>query len=204
VPISPEQLFTAIGARRSGSSPWGVRIPHDKPGVYFVSLTPDAKTNTGLLSRAPISPALVSEWIGRVPTFAFDGKPCRADDVGSFLATAWLPDESIVYIGRATKSLAVRTGQFFRHRLGERQPHNGGHWVKVLSNLNDLFLHYAGCDNETQAKALEERALAEFVQQVSRTTRERLMNPRIPIPFANREYPQGTRKQARIGRDVLR
>jgi hypothetical protein len=146
----------------------------------------------------------VTNWIARVPTFRFNNAMQPSpQDVATFLARFWLPDENIVYIGKAT-CLRNRLGQFRRHRLGDRKPHAGGHWLKTLKNLNDLQIFFCECDSEALALAKESEALRTFVSQVSPTTRTLLYNPSNPIPFANREFPKGTCKQAMICGDVIR
>lgn len=204
MPISPSELLVAVGRQVHGVVRWGTPIPSGAPGVYVISLSADPSSMSGVMKEAPIDPVLVAGWIERVPTFQLDGEdePSVAAVVAC-LKEFWLPDETVVYIGKATH-LRSRLRQFVGHRLGDRKPHAGGHWLKTLSNLADLHLVYCECGTVDEAEQLENLAIESFCRQVSESSKSRLPNPSCPIPFANREYPQGTRKQRRIGRDVLR
>jgi hypothetical protein len=204
MPISAHALFSSIGLTIKGSVRWGQRLPCNSAGVYAVSLSDDPDRNDRCLARAPISADLVRAWIAAVSGFTFDGvSPPEARDVVSFLERMWLPDESIVYLGKAT-CLRNRIGQFGRHRLGDRKPHAGGHWLKTLSNLNELNIFFCECNSVAQAELKEQEALGVFVAQVSDATKSVLYNVALPIPFANREYPGGLRKQSMIAKDVNR
>lgn len=124
----------------------------------------------------------------------------QASDVVEVLGSFWLIDEPIIYIGKAS-SLRQRLGQYFRHELGDRRPHAGGHWIKTLECLQSTFIHYAETATESDARKKEDDALTIFKAGVSSQHRSRITNP---IPFANREHPRGSRKQRDIGHDVLR
>src|SRR5687767_10177497 len=101
VPISASELFRDVGLSCAGRTRWGDEVPTDDPGVYVVTLSDDPERNAGLLPQAPITVSLVRQWIERVPTFKFDGV-LRPDpkEVAAFIARFWLPDESIVYVGK--------------------------------------------------------------------------------------------------------
>jgi hypothetical protein len=101
-----------------------------------------------------------------------------------------MPDENIVYIGRAG-SLRKRIGDYYRTPLGDSKPHAGGHWIKTLAVLPEVRVYFV----ETEDYEHGERSLlTAFVQGVSKPTREALFDPTLPIPFANLEHPPGTRK----------
>jgi hypothetical protein len=106
------------------------------------------------------------------------------------LAEFWLPDEVVVYVGLAT-SLRSRVGGYYRTPLGARRPHAGGHFLKTLSNLTDLFVHYAPTDEPDDC---EQKMLKRFCENVSAATKALLRDPNRPFPFANLEHPPGTRK----------
>ncbi|GIK17804.1 MAG: hypothetical protein BroJett003_27680 [Planctomycetota bacterium] len=111
----------------------------------------------------------------------------------------WLPDESIVYIGKAT-CIRKRLNQFHRHKLGSRSLHAGGHWLKTLSNLGELHIHYCTCPTADTAERKEDEALAAFKAQASARWRSHIHNA---VPFANRAHPAGFRKQREICNNVL-
>ena len=170
-------------------------------GIYFVSPSANPSLNLGVLEQAPISLDAVEAWLRRVPPLSL----CRVvqppvRDVADFLKWFWLPDESILYIGKATR-LRTRVRQLLRHQLGMRRPHAGGHWLKTLSCLGQLHVYFAECPSVETAAANESAALGMFMDQVSGETKWALLNAR---PFANREHPRGTHKQNGISHDVLR
>ena len=84
-----------------------------------------------------------------------------------------------------------------------RHPHAGGHWLKTLSCLDQLHVYFAECPSAEAAAAQESVALEVFVDRVSKESRSALLNPSLPIPFANRGHPRGNRKQTGIRYDVL-
>lgn len=55
----------------------------------------------------------------------------------------WPGDEVVAYIGLAGTSLRKRVGRYYRTPLGARRPHAGGWWLKTLTVLDDLWVHYA-------------------------------------------------------------
>jgi hypothetical protein len=202
MPIAASQLFDQIGLEIKGIVRWGSPVPCKSSGVYAVSLCDDPERNAGLIPKAPVSNALVGRWIRYVPTFSFDGKPRPSPPiVAAFLASMWLPDESIVYLGKAT-CLKKRLRQFHKHTLGNPKPHAGGHWLKTLTILERMHIFFCECRSAAEAEDKEKEALRAFVAQVSKRTLKGLYNAQLPIPFANREYPKGTRKQFRISGDV--
>lgn len=103
----------------------------------------------------------------------------------------WIPDEVILYIGLVT-SLSTRLQAFYRTPIGARSPHSGGYFLKLLSNLNQLSVHYARCPDSELA---EDGMLRRFCEHVSQHSRRSLQeDPVHPFPFANLEWPPGTRK----------
>jgi len=145
----------------------------------------------GILREAPIKLAAVGKWLERVPQFELDGQLNPSPDkIIDRLKSFWLPDENILYIGKAT-SLRQRVRQYYNTPLGDRRPHAGGHWIKTLSTLSQTFVHYGEVDSPGKS---ESEMLQAFVDGVSEHSIRGLLDPRYPFPFANLEYPPGTRK----------
>lgn len=61
----------------------------------------------------------------------------------------WIECQHVVYIGRAV-ILDRRLKQFYRHRYGDRSPHNGGQDILLL-----------GCEKMVTWAAVDDRFLAE-------------------------------------------
>lgn len=185
MPTSPKQLFAKVGYTITGSRPWGTRPDSRAQGVYVVSLHANPSDRSGL-PRAPISEASVAEWIARVPTLTLDDKRPSPSALKRRLARYWLPDEAIVYIGKAT-SLSNRVAAFYSTPLGNAGPHAGGCWLKTLKSLKSLTVHYAELAAGTDARTVEGLMLRVFSEGVSRSTKAAHPQPDLTIPFGNLE-----------------
>ncbi len=192
MPTSPHQLFDSAGLRIAGVVPWGGRVFTSRAGVYVVSLRDDPGSAAGARA-APVCAERVRGWIEVAGEMTLDGERAEVEGVCAFLQSFWLPDEAVVYIGKAT-SLQKRLRQFWRHRLGERRPHAGGHWLKALRTLEDLHVFFAEAESPAHSAALEAALVDRFVAGVSAGTRAGLGNPVVAVPFANRSHPRGARK----------
>ena len=158
-------------------------VPCDHPGVYVVA-------DPGALLDAPINLGIVSGWIDRVATLRLDGKRPSTSTLANRLASFWLPNEPVVYIGMAGTSVRNRVGQFYRTPLGDPRPHAGGHWLKVLANLGSLRVWWARTDD---AEPSEIELLRVFERRHGFGA----------LPFANREGADGQRKPHGISASVL-
>jgi hypothetical protein len=108
----------------------------------------------------------------------------------------WLPDENILYFGKAPKrsyrkGVGNRVGEYYKTDYGEAKPHAGGHWLKALKNLNELFVYYVETEN---CGEIEINMLSYFCENVSDGTRSQLRDKKLSLPFANLELKKGQRK----------
>lgn len=186
MPTSPIYLIEAAGCGFGGIVPWGTRPPEQDSGIYVVSLSEDPQS-VASLPTAPVDPSQVQELLDAVPGLTLDNQSASAKELAERLASMWLPDESVVYIGKAT-SLASRVGQYYGTPLGARSPHAGGWPIKTLSNLDDLWVHWAVSRSPEESERL---TLRTFMDNVSDETRSRLCDPSHPYPFANLTGPLG-------------
>lgn len=197
MPSLVSEIFKSCHLTLMGTVAWGEPVPTKKPGVYIVSLSSDPESIRGALEEAPIDEDTLRTWLERVPQLELDGKACpKAVELAARLKSFWLPDENILYIGKAT-SLRTRVRQYYNTPLGDRRPHAGGHWLKTLSTLPASFVHFTEVDLAEEA---ESALLGAFVKSVSESTKAVLRDPSHPFPFANLEFPQGTRKAHGIGK----
>jgi hypothetical protein len=88
--------------------------------------------------------------------------------------------------------------------LGDRRPHAGGHWIKTLTNLTSLTVHYAELDSVADPEDVEKQMLRTFSQAVSAQTRAAHPQPDLTIPFANLEIRGVGRRNHGIRNAVLR
>jgi hypothetical protein len=169
---------------------WGTKPATSEPGVYIVSLTESLDTYDGKLMEAPLAVAEFQRWLDVRPKLTVDGIRPTVEQLMDRVRRFWIPDEVILYIGLAT-SLSTRLQAFYRTPIGARSPHSGGYFLKLLSNLNQLLVHYVRCPD---SKLAEDGMLRRFCEHVSQDSRRRLKDPVHPFPFANLEWPSGTRK----------
>lgn len=193
MPITVNELVKEAGLdpKSLKKVKWGTPVSTQKEGVYIVSLseTPDANNS---LAEIPISRNILKEWIDKVDGFKLGGK--LTHDIKTIkheLSKFWLFDENILYIGKAS-NLHERIGAFYRHKTGKKSPHSGGHWIKILKNVNELYVYYIECDN---CEYYEAKTLCIFFEQVSQKIKEQLKGTGIILPFANIEI----RKEHKLG-----
>ena len=184
MPPTVLDLLESIPIKLTDSVRWNESVQSNKSGVYIVSLSKDPGKNCGALNSAPIEIKTVEKW-SRVCGLELDKDPnSSAKAIAQRLSEFWLPDESILYIGQTSRPLSSRLSEYYKHQLGDSKPHCGGHWLKALSNLSSVFVHYA----ETRVPEKVEQCLIEaFVNGVSSSTKNILRDKTHPFPFANLE-----------------
>jgi len=185
-----------------GSVAWGGRVSTGAAGVYVVSLHGDPELAAGV-REAPVCRERVGAWIEVASGMTLNGERADVEGVCAFLQSFWLVDEAVVYIGKAT-SLSKRLRQFWRHRLGERRPHAGGHWLKALHTLDELHVFFAEAESPAHSAAMEAALVDRFVEGVSAGTRAGLGNPGVAVPFGNRSHPRGARKTTALRGQTVR
>jgi len=194
MPSTVASLLTCLRLRASGSVPWKSAIKTLRPGVYLVSRSADAHRSSDPSQQATFDRNALHSWIRNVTTLCVDKVRCTDTLVlEARLTRYWIPDENILYIGKAT-SLRSRIGAYYTTPLGARGPHAGGHWIKTLSTLNQLHVHFAETKSINEAEGAEEELIKLFSSSVSESSRSRLPRHEDPLPFANLKFPNGARK----------
>jgi hypothetical protein len=155
-----------------------------------VALTPATDLLDRCLVEAPLDLRQFDAWLSACPMLTLDQKRPTAAQLADRVRQFWLPDEVILYIGLAT-SLSERVNKYYQTPIGERRPHAGGYFLKLLSNIDQLWVHYATCND---VKSAESAILRLFCGRTSERSRRSLRDPAHPFPFANLEWPAGTRK----------
>jgi len=193
MPITVKELFKAVGLNIDGQVKWGARIPCSSSGVYVASLSdnPDEAT-LACLKSAPIDVLEIKNWMEAVPKLLLDGNKPHEENIRERLSRFWLPDENIVYIGKARQPLNKRVNAYYNTSLGKSGPHRGGFWIKTLSNLSELTIFWSPT---TEPEIKEGQMLEFFIRNVSVESMGRLFDPSHPFPFANLEYPKGKKKK---------
>jgi hypothetical protein len=191
VPLTVAELFKAAGLVPQGVVCWGERIPEEDSGVYVVAFTADINALEARPGAAISMPA-IRHLLDVRPELALNGKRPSAWELGARIGAFWLPDETIVYIGKAT-SLNSRVGSYCRTKLGAKKPHAGGWWLKVLRGdmRAELQVHYARVKSPDLS---EDAMMGTFCEHVSKSARAALPDPDHPFPFANLEWHTKGRK----------
>ncbi|MFI5218893.1 MAG: hypothetical protein ACHQNT_05335 [Bacteroidia bacterium] len=183
-----------LNSNRLRTIHWGEPIDNSSVGIYIVSTSSKPDANSNHFAAAPIDENKLRIWINKVKTICIDGSPNpTVAELKQRLNRFWLPDESIIYIGQTECSggLKRRMLQYYKTELGDTKPHAGGHWIKTLKNLNQLFVHYISTMNPEQTEA---KLMQNFVAQVSDSTRKKIGTHVLPLPFANLELEKWKRK----------
>lgn len=192
MPSTVSAVFAAAGIESEGCVPWGTELPERAPGVYVIGLVKETEDLSGALGTCPASHEAVGRLLDARPELTLDGVRPAAEELVARIASFWLPDEVILYIGLAGSSLATRVRQYYSTPLGARSPHAGGWFLKTLRNLGNLYVHYAACRDPSDA---EDKMLGSFCAAVSERSLAILRDQDHPFPFANLEFPRGVRKQ---------
>lgn len=204
MPSSGRTVFAAAGLEPGGSVRWAAPVlaPNSElaTGVYVVACTNDIDVTKGEWRACPLSKPAIDELLEARPELRVDGERPNSRELGERLGGFWLAEESIVYIGLAGPrkrrprhgELAGRVNDYYKTKLGARSPHTGGWFLKTLSVLDDLVVHYAYCDHVNRA---EQQMLNAFAKGVSVESREELQDRERVMPFANLEHPPGVRKR---------
>lgn len=190
MPCTISELFSAADLTPEGVVRWGTRLPTSQPGVYAVSLTDATDAIDATRVEAPLDRLAFETWLRVRPELMLDGTRPTVEQLMERVGGFWLPDESVLYVGLAT-TLASRVQGYYRTPIGARRPHAGGYFLKLLTNLDELWVHYAPCADPDLA---EDQMLMHFSSKVSNEAKAILMDPAHPFPFANLERPRGGRK----------
>lgn len=114
MPSTVRSLIRAAALAPEGCLRWGEPVPEDGPGVYLVSLDADPDSLGGCLSECPVSTAAIEELLRTRAELTLDGARPDVAQLAKRLAAFWLPDEVVLYIGRAGSSLTARVDQYYR------------------------------------------------------------------------------------------
>lgn len=203
MPTTIHELTRKFDLPQSKVVKWNETIPTEEEGIYIVSLSEDPKKNNGTVDTIPISTNTIDNWIQKVNGFELDKVLTFDKDlIIQRLSEFWLADENIVYIGKAPtrsnkKGLGNRVNEFYKTEFGEKRPHAGGHWLKSLSNLTDLYVHYILC---TDCGHIELEFLKTFIENVSEKSKRHLRDKELMLPFANLELNKRQIKKHGLGK----
>jgi hypothetical protein len=191
MPSTVYELLKGSGLNINGQVLWNETIQDNKPGVYIIAISNHPK-ELKTLTNPPVDPRITDGWLKKVDNLRIDGVRPLNTELIQRLSRFWMPDETILYIGKAGSSVRNRVKQYYKTELGESGPHAGGHWLKTLSILHELTVFWSETD---EPQLIEQKLLFDFTQGVSVQSKKKLFDSSNPIPFANLEYPPGNRKR---------
>jgi transcription elongation factor GreA len=152
--LTGPDLLRAAGLTIEGPITWGRPAAWSGPGVFVVELPAPA-------ARVSIDPNAIGEWLGRVPELRLAGKRPSVAELQSRLASFWLPDQVILYIGSSRKSVGLRLAGMYKTALGERRPQPAGYWLKTLRDVSHLRVWWSPTEDP---ELVEDDLIDRFVE----------------------------------------
>lgn len=185
-----KQLFDKFDISDFNQVKWGTKFHEKEQGVYVVSTSSKPDSHLGLTIQPNFDDKQIELWVNKLSTFQVDGVPATVANVKTRLTEFWLPDESILYIGKAPtrkngSGIGKRVSEYYSTIIGNGSPHSGGQWIKTLKDINNLTVYYVACD---QSGTIEHEMLSFFMKNVSKVTLSNLYDKQLPIPFANIKF----------------
>jgi hypothetical protein len=192
MPTSLENLENKFSLKYEGCYQWGSSFINSENGIYIISQSKDKDFLPKASLEISFNENQMDTWLKNAPNILLHDNTPSIQDLKKQLKGFWLPDESILYIGKAEKqTLSERICQFYNHKVGKKSPHKGGYWLKLLSNLDELHVHlYATKDSHK----VEEELLKFFIANVSEKSRKNLIDIELCLPFANLQLRSGVVK----------
>jgi transcription elongation factor GreA len=134
--LNGRDLLRDNGLPVEGPILWGRPVSGSGPGVFIVELPAPQ-------SKVAIDPTAIREWLSRAPDLRLDGMRPTVAQLQSRLASFWLPDQPILFIGSSQKSVGARLAGMYKTPLGERRPQPTGYWLKTLRDFNKARIWWA-------------------------------------------------------------
>ena len=192
-PASAASLLQSLDLLADGPVLWGQPVRSRAPGIFLVEMATREQS-------ALIDITAMRTWVERVPGLQLDGHVPTPNELAARLSSFWLPGQTVLYVGRTSKSLGARTAAMFQTPLGDRRPHAGGHWLQTLQDFGALRVWWS----ETEAPEEYEDAVVSAI--AATLTAEELagLPEATPIlPWANLETVTGERKTTGISNALL-
>jgi hypothetical protein len=201
MPTKVKDLFNHFGLPIHGQVNWGELINSSERGFYVVALTPE-KDKLVCMSKPTFDLNVIQKWIDLIES---GGKQILIDDNVANIQTLtqrlerfWLPDETILYIGKAgpskKRTLRQRVKEYYQTVLGCDKKHAGGNWINCLSNIKSLTVYYSEYSGQ-DIEEKEEQLIDYFMRNVSEQTKRQLLDPINSFPFANKEINRKSVRQ---------
>jgi transcription elongation factor GreA len=190
-------LLRDAGLMADGPAPWGRPVRRAAPGVFVVELTAP-------LPSPALDLALVGKWLERVPELRLDGVRPGSRELLGRLASFWLPDQPVLYVGSTPGSVAGRVAAIAKTVPGDRKPASSGLWLHLLRNLADVKVWWAGTDAPEEYEDALIDAFAGGLTEADRVAWAATPAAGAPVlPWAVLRSPSGARKETGIANPLL-
>ncbi|OIQ21193.1 hypothetical protein [Lacinutrix sp. MedPE-SW] len=184
--VSVAELFEEFRLKPKGSFSWNHPLDANYNGVYVLALTSNPNDKEPHPFNFEICDDTFSYWLSQATDLQINGeKVTKKEQVKQYLKQFWNPNENILYIGESsspTNPLQKRIKQFYSHKVGQKGPHTGGYWLKLLSCLNNVSVYYAQAQNPRE---VEFKMLMKFVELSTGKSFYEIENFANYLPFAN-------------------
>lgn len=131
--MTVSEVFATSNLTPHGPVRWNTSTFEGSPGVYVVARIDDSDANC----EASAAPFKDSRLFGIEIEIESESR-------------RWLPNEPVVYIGKADQAIQKRVGQFYRQQCGKRSPHAGGQAILLLDC--DLWVYWSPSSNPRQSE----------------------------------------------------
>ncbi|GEM_PF-1998410 len=186
MPVSVDKLFTEFGLNYSKPYKWNEKFDAIFNGVYIISSSNNPKKALPNNIEFDISVKVFENWKQQAPNLEIENKKVtEVSQVKQYLKKFWNEKENILYIGEstsATNPLTKRVNQFYIHKVGQKGPHTGGYWIKLLSELENLYIYFAESKSPRES---EFKMILKYAELSSGKTFFELENISNHFPFAN-------------------
>lgn len=184
MPVTVKAIFNKVGLEPSTPLKWRNSIPIKGNGVYVISSSSNSTINKGITSSCKVNEEVFKKWKSFSPELHVNNIS-TIEAIEKEIKKFWKPKENILYIGESsseTNGLAKRVNQFYIHQVGWKGPHTGGYWIKLLSQLEELYVYYSVCDHPRDT---EFKMLLYFMEQSADKSFYEIQELGKHLPFAN-------------------
>ena len=190
MPTTVIEIFEKQNISEFRKIKWGTQFFDNNEGIYVVSMSNKPDKNLGLTEEPLFDDNQLNLWLSKLDNFLVDHNPATKATLKKRLSEFWLPDESILYIGKAPKrrngqGLSKRISEYYETEIGDGGPHSGGQWIKVLKNISSFTIYYGYSDSPA---FVEKNMMRTFMDNVSEITLGKLYDKELPLPYANIKY----------------
>lgn len=187
MPTTVKRLFIELSINNIHQVKWGTSFNERGEGIYIVSTSKDPSNHLVLSPSPAFDENQISLWISKLPNFKIDGIKVNSHTLKERLSKFWMPDESILYIGKAPirkngTGISKRVTEYFSTEIGDGGPHSGGQWLKTLKNICSFTVYYGLCSNPDK---IETQMLDIFMSNVSHETTANFYDKEKKLPFSN-------------------